>query len=173
MKKRVGLLMAITSLLILFPACAGSENLFPKENILTCGKEIAVIPTYLDVIVVSQPVGGDNINNLICIYEVTYRYSGEQASDGRWYTSDGKEAYPPQEIKLNLAWINDKGGEHNSQTLIFSTSPIDNKSGVYTTTLQPQVAGQFFDKTFWVDFSWRDSNGLHNLVSSKAVCQVR
>jgi hypothetical protein len=135
------------------------------------------IPSHLAVQVIDEPVGGANINSLACTYQATYTYTGYKQGN-YWYVNEAGEQVmntksAPKPVTLTVEWIDDEGSKYNEEQLVFSTAEDSQKSGTYTTTWETPQAGQIFDKTFRVRFSWDDTDSNHEQESNKAVCVVR
>lgn len=131
------------------------------------------IPSYLSVDVTQQPVGGYNVNKLSCVYTVSFTYPNGSLVNGEWRLNGVNEADPPDDVILTVVWYNDKGSKYNQEEIRFGVDEGDKNSGTFSTTWQTPSAGQVFDKTFWVRFSWEDGDGKHEFESARAVCNVR
>ncbi|GEM_PF-5580482 len=113
----------------------------------------------LGVQVAQHPAGGTNVSRMSATYTVNY---GPMSPTG---------AADP--IDLRIFWVNDKGSRYNEETRTFKIAQGYPSGGTFTTSFSTPQAGAVFDKTFWVVFEWKDSNGAHQLESNKAACTVR
>lgn len=113
----------------------------------------------LGVQIAQHPAGGTNVNRMSATYTVNY---GPVSQTG---------AADP--VDLRIVWVNDKGSRYNEETRTFKIDQGYPSGGTFTTSFSTPQAGAVFDKTFWVVFEWKDSNGTHQLESNKAACTVR
>ncbi|MCX6012563.1 MAG: hypothetical protein NTV30_03975, partial [Chloroflexi bacterium] len=108
--------------------------------------------------------------SVTCQYKVAYFYDGSQV-DGKWQDDRGEPASAPKSITLVAVFVNDKGGEYSKQETKFGRGSGESTSGTYTIT-KSAGQGMVLDKTFWVKFSWSETDGNKKISSAEAVCKV-
>ncbi len=132
----------------------------------------------LSVSIVKNPTGGRNVNNLTCTYNVEYVCTAVKGEDGKWREPGGgtRTYYAPKTIFLKVYWTNEKGSKYVEKSYTFGFEPDCAQNGEYTITFPCPNAGQYFDKTFWVEFEWSEVVSQvekRHLESEKAVCTVQ
>jgi hypothetical protein len=147
------MLMVAPVFVMLGCTCEGLED-------LGCQKEKAI--ETLTVEIVEQPQGGQNVQTLSCTYTATY------FPDTSYSLREDEQFYP---VTLKVSWMNDKGGQYQAEERTFAMNDV--VGGTYKVTKTTGQPNLFFDKTFWLRCSWKDSHGVHDVVSEQAVCTVR
>ncbi len=106
----------------------------------------------MTVEITEQPAGGAYVDYLSC----SFRANLEDINT---------ENIVEPSVILTARWMTDKG--------VHETSRYDIPTG--TSNLRTEIIppeGMYFDKTFWMRLTWKDSEGEHTLESNKASCIV-
>lgn len=98
-----------------------------------------------DVTILSDPVGGGGASSLSCTFQVS-----ALASEGTG------------SVLVNARWVA-PCGTHKSETFSFGGG-----DATFTTTYS-DAGGYPITKTFWVEITWQDARGGHQVRSASAV----
>jgi hypothetical protein len=116
---------------------------------ISCSTENDALMT---VEITEQPVGGAYVSYLACGFRVNLE-------------DINTENIVEPSVILTARWLTDKG-IHETSRYDFPTGTSNRKTEI----ISPE--GMYFDKTFWVRLTWKDSEGEHTLESNKASCIV-
>jgi hypothetical protein len=103
-------------------------------------------PMAVDILVVDDPVGGQEVSNLACTVEATQL---------------GVEGSEPVQIRVDWSA---SCGTHKSETFTFRGG-----RETFTSTYEDPT-GQPLRMTFWATVRWTDSRGAHAVRSASAAC---
>ncbi len=122
---------------------------------LSCHKYEA----YGRVTVTRHPQGGAYVQSLTCGLSLE--------ADGTSVSIDGPGAGA---IEFTIKWMTSRGA-HKTETVSVNWTRGATNTESYTTTFSAPT-GQFLDKTFWVEVTWQDQSGRHEVKSNSASCIV-
>lgn len=122
---------------------------------LSCHKYDA----YGSVTVTRHPQGGVYVQSLTCALSLE--------ADGTSVSMDGPAGGA---IEFAVKWMTSRG-VHKSETVRVNWTRGATNTENYTTTFSAPT-GQFLDKTFWVEVTWQDQSGRHEVKSNTASCIV-